>query len=273
MAPEVLAPAQFRPQPHTPRRGRWVRFLTVGSPWKRRLLVWGAIVAVWEIYGHAVGDFFFAPFSDTVLGVGRLVTDGYVPVFLASFRDMLIGYTFAVVIGVTIGVLGGAVKSVGHVVRPYSQAAFVTSLEALLPFLIVILGPGMGLKTTVVAMFAVFYILFNVEAGIRNTSPGLLEVSRSFRAPRVRTYLEVILPGALPYLMSGLRIGLGMALKGLIVAELWVSMGIGRLLRGFTENRELDMFLAVVLVLVLVGAGLVGLIDAMKGRVAPWSRG
>jgi ABC-type nitrate/sulfonate/bicarbonate transport system permease component len=73
--------------------------------------------------------------------------------------------------------------------------------------------------------------------------------------------------------MSGLRIGLGMALKGLIVAELWVSMGIGRLLRGFTENRELDMFLAVVLVLVLVGAGLVGLIDAMKGRVAPWSRG
>jgi ABC-type nitrate/sulfonate/bicarbonate transport system permease component len=271
--PETLAPERALRSSRTSRKGHAaLRFLEGGSPWKRRLVVWGLILLAWEVYGRAVGSFYFAPFSSTVAGIGRLVTDGYVPVFLASFGDMLVGYLLAVVIGVTIGFLGGAIKSVGHVVRPYSQAAFVTSLEALLPFLIVMLGPGMSLKTAVVAMFAVFYILFNVEAGIRNSSPGLLEVARSFRAPRMRTYLEVVIPGALPYLMSGLRIGLGMALKGLIVAELWVSMGIGRLLRGFTENRELDMFLAVVLVLVLVGAGLVALINAIKGRVAPWSR-
>lgn len=265
----LLEPAPTRPAGRSERwrgPGAALRSKTV-----QRIVTWGAIAVAWELFGRSQGPFFFPTFSGTIGAYPDLVAAGVFTTLLDSLKDMLIGFALAAVAGVAIGLMIGISRWAEWALKMYVDAMFVTSLAALLPFLIIVFGTGIAYRVVVVFLFAVVYVTMTTSAGVRAVDQHLLEVAISFGASRWRILRSVILPATLPFILTGLRLGMAQSVQGLIVAQLWVLSGIGRDLHRLGEQRDLPKFFALALVIAVVGAGLVQLLQLLQKRITPWA--
>jgi ABC-type nitrate/sulfonate/bicarbonate transport system permease component len=238
---------------------------------QQRLVVWGGLIIAWQLFGMAVGTFYFASATETVSALFSMMADGTLSPLVTSFRQLLIGFALAVAVGVPAGIFIGSSFFGEAALGMYVRALFVTSLEALLPFLILVAGSGLQLRVTVVFLFAVVYITMNTTAGVRNVDPGHIETARAFGANPLQVAYKVILWDSLPYIFAGLRLGFGFAVKGMVVAELWVTTGTGKLLVDLGGTRQLDKYFAIALLIVAVGALGTWLIRMLQHLVTPWA--
>ncbi|MCU1432596.1 MAG: binding-protein-dependent transporter inner rane component, partial [Actinotalea sp.] len=218
-----------------PRRGTWF--------W--RALVWGGLLVIWQLAAMATGPFYL-PTVDAVLvdGLGTVISSGYLVTFAESLRQLLIGFAVACAIGIPVGVMIGTSRVVRDLLNPYVNTLFVTPTEALLPMIIIMFGTGLEYRVAVVVLFAFFFPLLNSAAGVAAIDKNLLETARAFCTPRRRVLRHILLPAAAPYVVAGVRLGLGMALKGMIIAEMWVAFGTGGLLKNLGAYRQLDVYFA-----------------------------
>ena len=257
--------ATSRPTPERRRPGRWRALL--GNRWLHRAVVWGGLIGVWYALAVWKGPFFMATPGATVGGLGRLASEGYLPTLATTLRQLSVGFGLAVAVGVPVGLLMGSARAVDDFLAPYVNTLFVTSKEALLPFLITLFGVALQFRVAVVFLFAVFFIIMNTAAGVRGVDPGLLETARAFRVPRRRMFTKVVLPASLPYVIAGLRLGLATAIKGMVIAELWVTAGVGLLLKNFGAFRRLDMFFALAVVIIGIGVLSTSLLLVLERRL------
>ncbi|WP_053206416.1 ABC transporter permease [Jiangella muralis] len=239
--------------------------------WFQRTVTWGLLLVVWEVFARQVGPFFFPSLSDVADGFRTIVGDGSLSLVAESFTQMLVGFGIAVLIGVPVGLLMGTFRPVEFLLGPYVNALFVTSLAAMLPFIILVFGTGFEFRVAVVALFAIFYVTINPANGVRSIDPAVLEMARSFNIGPVKRFLSITLPGTLPFIIAGLRLGLGQAVQGMIIAELWVTIGTGRKLTTLGLDRNLGEFFALAAVIVLVGTALTQSLMLAQRRFTPWS--
>ncbi|BBY89785.1 ABC transporter permease [Mycolicibacterium tokaiense] len=239
--------------------------------WFQRTLVWGGLLVASQIFAMQVGPYFWPSIPDIMSGAVASFSDGTYLLVLSSFAQMLSGFLLAVVVGVPVGLLMGQFRIVDFVVGPFINALFVTSLVALLPFIILIFGTDFTFRVAVVFLFAVFYLIITPAAGVRAIDRELNEMATSFGISSSRRLLSITLPGTLPYIITGLRLGIGQAVQGMIVAELWVTLGTGRRLMNLGYSRELGQFFATAAAVVLIGATLTGLLLLAQKRLTPWA--
>jgi ABC-type nitrate/sulfonate/bicarbonate transport system permease component len=261
-----------------PRGGRLTR-RTGGSrtlrrrTWFWRAVVWGGMVLGWQVIAWTTGPFYL-PTIESVLvdGMGQVIRGGYLLTFADSLRQLLIGFAVACVIGIPAGVLIGSSRVARDLLNPYVNTLFVTPTEALLPMIIIMFGTGLEYRVAVVVLFAFFFPLLNSAAGVAAIDRNLLETARAFCTPRWRVFRQILLPAAAPYVVAGVRLGLGMALKGMIIAELWVSFGTGGLLKNLGAFRQLDVYFALALLVVTTAVVVNGLLAAYERHLRPWQR-
>ncbi|SDT66937.1 ABC transporter permease [Jiangella sp. DSM 45060] len=272
MRPEPAAPvaeAPATPVPAAPAaRDRLPLYQRV---WFQRTVTWGLLLVAWELFARRVGPFFFPSLSDVADGFRTIVGDGSLGLVAESFTQMLVGFGIAVLIGVPVGLLMGTFRPVEFLLGPYVNALFVTSLAAMLPFIILVFGTGFEFRVAVVALFAIFYVTINPANGVRSIDPAVLEMARSFNIGPVKRFVSITLPGTLPFIIAGLRLGLGQAVQGMIIAELWVTIGTGRKLTTLGLDRNLGEFFALAAVIVLVGTALTQSLMLAQRRFTPWS--
>lgn len=241
-------------------------------PWFQRVVVWSGLLVGWQIAAWQVGPFFLPSLADLADGVRLVVTEGDLGLMLGSFRQMLVGFGLAVAIGVPLGLLIGLSPLVRAAVGWVVDVLFVTSLVALLPFLILLAGTDFSFRVTVVFLFAAFYLIMNPAAGVANVDPGLVEMTRSFRGSRWRLLRSVVAPSVLPFTIAGMRLGMGQAIQGMIVAELWISVDTGRRLNALGAARELGEFFAFAAFIVVAGVALIQSLLWLQRRLTPWAR-
>lgn len=239
--------------------------------WFQRVVTWGALLVLWEWFARSVGPFFFPSLASVGEGFVVLFQEGTLLLVAQSFQQMLVGFGLAVLVGVPLGLLIGTFRTVEWFLGPYVNILFVTSLAAVLPFIILAFGTGFEFRVAVVFLFSIFYIIINPANGVRSIDADVVEMARSFNAGPVRTFFAITLPGTLPFIVAGLRLGLGQAVQGMIIAELWVTIGTGRKLVTLGLDRELGEFFALAAVIVLVGTILTHLLLVMQERLSPWS--
>ncbi|MQA81410.1 MAG: ABC transporter permease subunit [Streptosporangiales bacterium] len=239
--------------------------------WFQRTVTWGLLLVLWEWFGQQVGPFYFPTVGGTLDGLWSVTQDGSLLTVGRSFGHMFAGFGLAVVIGVPVGLLMGTSRIAEWMLSPYIKALFVTSLAALLPFVILLFGTGFEFRAAVVFLFSIFYIVITPANGVREIDRGLIEVTRSLSASRVKTFFSLVLPGSLPFIITGLRLGLGQAIQGVIIAEIWVTVGTGRKLVTLGLARELGEFFALAAVVVLIGAALTQLLIWAQRRFTPWA--
>lgn len=239
--------------------------------WFQRTVVWGGLLVLWQLFANAVGPFFFPGLNDVVAGFVQVFQDGSLLLVAASFQQMLVGFGLAALVGVPAGLLIGSFKTVEWFLGPYINILFVTSLAAVLPFLIIIFGTGFQFRVAVVFLFSIFYIVINPANGVRSIDRNITEMATSFNAGRIRQFFGITLPGTLPFIIVGLRLGMGQAIQGMIIAELWVTLGTGRKLITLGLDRHLGEFFALSAVVVVVGTILTQLLMVMQKVLSPWS--
>ena len=136
-------------------------------------------------------------------------------------------------------------------------------------------GSGIGIwsKVLVVIFLVLFPVTINTEAGLRTTSDRLIEMLRSFGASRSQIFFKVSLPSALPFILAGLKLGIGRGLIGVVVAELFGSRaGLGRLISQSADAFNMPELFAGVIVLAVAGIAMTAAFGWLEKRLVPWTK-
>lgn len=231
-------------------------------------------LAVWELvgqFGLIPAAFIARPTLVVQAGYSLTVSGEIIRGAAVSFQEFMYGFVPAVLAGVALGIAMGRYGWVGSLLDPLVMAAYTTPRIALLPLLIIWFGVGMGSKIAIVFLGAVFPVVVNTIAGIRQIDPVWIKAARSFgcREPDILRY--VVLPGALPAVMTGIRLGVGRGIISVIVAEMYVSVaGLGRLMMDYSAGIRTAQTMALVAVVAGFGFVLVRGVYQVERRLGPW---
>ena len=230
----------------------------------------GALLVAWEAGGRATGGA-LPPVSAVTGALVSLYASGEMLGPLAGGLTRLgLGYAAAVAVGVPVGAAMGASDAADATLGTYVAVLFVTSVSSLLPFLILLAGTGLGFHVSVVFLFAVFHVALTVRDGVRSVEPGLLRAGRVFGADGAALVRHVLLPASLPFGLAALRVGFVRAVKGMVVAELWIYAGFGSLLRSYQQFSRTDAVFAIIVQLMLLAVLGSAVIRAAERRYAGW---
>jgi len=237
-----------------------------------RFIALAAFLVVWHVASIPAGKLLLPSPLDIVPAFIDEVRSGQlVTATLSSLQVFAVGYLLAIVTGVAFGVLMGGMPRLGETLEIYVNALNATPRVALIPFIILWFGLGTNAKIVVVWFQAVMPILINTYAGVQNTDPDLLEAARSFGARRGQLFRHIMLPAALPYIVTGLRLGAAMAMVGTVIAELQTALtGLGYLMAQFSGTFQTAKYFAPVLVLAAMGMLVSQLLKVVERRLARW---
>ncbi len=251
--------------------GGW-RSRLILNKWVQRAVVWGSLIVLYELAALGAGEFFLPRVGQILVGSIELVQEGWMSTLMGSLKQMLLGFSLAIVVGIPVGLVMGMWRVMDYVVGMYVNALFVMSLVALLPLLIIIFGVDIEFRISVVFLFSVFFIILSTADGVREVDGRLLWAATSFNAGPIKRFTTVVIPSSLPFIIAGLRLGLANAFSGMILAELWVVRDTGELLLQLGHNRDLPKFFALILTVTLVASLAAALLKAFERRLTPWSR-
>jgi NitT/TauT family transport system permease protein len=227
--------------------------------------------AVWELVGRfgPRGELIFVPLSSVLESTAKWFTDNQALADLrASAVEFGIGYGIALGVGLVVGVLLGRSRTLNKVFGPTVYVCYTAPVITLSPVIIGIVGLNIGAKSFIIFSIAVFPIIFNTIAGIRNVPKDLKDVATAFDGPRLRRLLRVEGPGALIHIMVGARMAVSRALVGLYVAELLgATHGVGYIAYNAYTNLDVPRLYAALLVLALAGMVITALLRLIEVRI------
>lgn len=212
-----------------------------------------------------------SPFATLQAGL-RLWQEGRIgPAVLDSLSVFAAGLAAAVLVGLPLGVAMGSVRLFGRTVDIFVYALAATPRVAFIPLIIVLLGLGFQAKTFIVFLGAVMPVILNTYAGVRNADEDLIEMARSTGAGPARIFVHVILPGALPFLAVGLRLGATIGLINTVVAELYTAVrGLGGLLAVYGNTFRMEEYAVIVVLLALIGVIVTEALRLLEVRLSRW---
>jgi NitT/TauT family transport system permease protein len=244
---------------------------------KRRLTIirtCSIVVAllVWEIFGRQINPLFMSYPSKIVLGGITLAQAGVLQEALfESLRTLVLGYAAGAVFGVLAGLVIGRYPDVEAALDWLVNALYATPLVALIPLVILWFGLGFTAKLFIVFLFTLFPVLINTSIGVKNVSRSLIDVGVAFVANERQIFTKIILPGSLPYIMAGLRLGIGRAIIGMVTAEFFTAIsGLGGLVVKYGNQFRTDEMLVPVLILMALGIVLTATLQRAEQWIAPW---
>jgi NitT/TauT family transport system permease protein len=234
------------------------------------VLVFGGI---WQYVGaHTNPILFTTPIKVAEAFWDLLRTGELWPAFYGSLRDLGIGYGLAAVVGITIGMAMGRSPVVEKMLNPYVNFFQATPLIALVPLVVIWFGVNLQARVAITFILALWSIIINTSTGVKDTSPALLDVGRIYKLNALQVVGHVQLPNAVPHIFAGLRIALGKALIGVIIAQMEISItGLGGIVINYGNAFKTAYLLAGVVTASLVGVVAAVLLEVIRKRVFPWT--
>jgi NitT/TauT family transport system permease protein len=187
-------------------------------------------LVLWEIGSHYVGNpLFLAAPSQIVMALIHLSESGELQHHIwISGIEFVLGYVIGCVAGVLLGFVMWASNVTKRALDPWISGFYATPTVALAPLFILWTGIGISSKVFTIVTLVIFPVTINTEAGLNVVSERLIDTFRAFEATRRQIFLKLALPSALPFILTGLKLAIGRALIGVVVAELFGSRaGIG----------------------------------------------
>ena len=243
-------------------------------PWITTPLLLALLIGIWHFYVTSTNlSAFILPAPAKVwdawldmLGSPRAWGHTWLTIYVT-----LSGFAWAVVIGVGLGVILGRARWLELTLNPFIVATQVIPKVALLPLFIVWFGFGITSKVIVAAVLAFFPILTNTVLGVKSVESGHRDVMMSLNATRWQVFRRLEVPSSLPYILTGMEIGIVLAIIGAIVGEyLGGNAGLGFMLVSKMNGFETDGLFAVIIQMTLIGFALYFAIGALRRLLIPW---
>jgi ABC-type nitrate/sulfonate/bicarbonate transport system permease component len=272
----MTAPVTQRLTAASPGRGRRSRRrpMSPARRWTLRLASVAAILIAWQIYGGSINPILLSDPSAVAVAFVDMVRDGSLGHALASSLQVLgLGFLFGAVAGVAIGLAAGRSETIAALIDLPVNALYAVPAVALVPVIVLWFGFEVTTKTIVVFFFVIFPVLINTTRGVREVDPELVEVARSFCSSERRMWFDLILPSALPFIVTGLRLAIGRALIGVIVAEFYTSLsGLGDLITTNASNFQTARMFVPIVVIALLGVFFTALLELAERRLVQWRK-
>jgi NitT/TauT family transport system permease protein len=247
----------------------------------RKVLLGLLSVALFLAAWQAV--FLFVPFNPLFISKPDLIGEAMVFLLVSGdlLRDLAIsavpflyGFSAAVVVGVSLGVVMGWRAPVRYTLDPLMTIFYASPLVALAPLVIVFFGVGVSGKAIIIFLLSVFPFIFNAQAGVRAVDPLLINVVRSMGGSEWDLYRKVLVPSVLPYIVAGARIAVGRGLIGILVGEFFAaSEGIGYAIARFGDLFALDKMFACIGVVMVIAVIMTEGIRWAERSAFPWRAG
>ena len=205
--------------------------------WSLRLAVFIAAVGLWELFVSTSQNFLLPRFTDVARGFFHLLFSEarFWEALYISNQALILGFAISVVIGIPLGL-------------------------------------GIAARVFIVVLFAFVFITVNTRAGVRGVEASLIEMAKSFGASEGQIWRRIVIPGAMPAIFAGMRIGLGRAITGMVMVELiLVASGLGRLLLEFSGRMQSDLVFATVLAVIIEALALLAGMQALEKRITRWA--
>jgi NitT/TauT family transport system permease protein len=231
---------------------------------------------LWELASRflVANALFLAAPSEIVVALYNLAVTGQLWHHVAvSAEEFALGYVIASVLGIALGLAMASSVTMKQAFQPWVSGLYATPTIALAPLFILWMGIGIWSKVIVVVILVIFSVSINTEAGLRTTSERLIEMLRSFGATRRQIFFKVSLPSAVPFILAGLKLGIGRGLIGVVVAELFGSRaGLGRLISQSADAFNMPELFAGVVVLAIAGIVMTAGFGWLEVKLVPWTR-
>jgi NitT/TauT family transport system permease protein len=239
----------------------------------RGLLSLVIVGLVWEIAGRSGRwPLILAPISEIWVKFLQLAATGeLMRHVLVSLNEFFVGFAVAAVLGILLGIAIASSEAVKDFVDPWVSAVYATPTVALAPLFIFMFGIDAPSKMAVVFLLAIFPVVINTSTGIRSTDRVYIEAARSFSATRAQIFTKVLIPSALPFIVAGLRLGIGRGLVGVVVGEfIGARAGLGYMIFRSSQAFQIDAMWVGVFLLAGTGVLAVIVLQKVERRMAPW---
>ncbi len=197
---------------------------------------------------------------------GELFRHAYI-----SVQRIVLGLFCGAVPGVVLGLSMGLFPPIRASLMPLVASTFPIPKLAIMPLILIVFGLGEASKVFTIAIGVFYLVLINSMTGVLSIEPIFLEVAKNFGASRRQFYLTVALPGSLPMIFAGLKLGMGTALLLIVAAELSAAQaGVGWMVWRAYDMFDIERMFSALITLAAMGYLLSLALDALEKRVIPW---
>jgi ABC-type nitrate/sulfonate/bicarbonate transport system permease component len=231
-------------------------------------------LAVWQVVGSTNlvrSDLISYP-SEVAATLAKMAASGELGSnAVVSLKEFVAGFVPAVAAGIAAGVVLALVRRLRLFFDPLLIAIYQAPIIAFVPILVVWFGVGTQSKIVMVFLSAFFPVMINTMTGVAQVAEPWTRAVRAFGADAFEVVTKAILPGSLPAIMAGIRLGVGRAIVILIAGEMYVSiMGIGRLVQVYSSAARAAEIIVLVVVISAFGFACVSLLRWFEHRLGPW---
>lgn len=230
------------------------------------------VLAAWEITAQFINKVLISsPWQVAVDFVQQFQRGTATAALEISLRELYIGLAIGLAAGIVCGLIIGRYRLLDAFFSPFVNAANATPLNVLIPLLIVWVGISAEARVLFVILISFFPVVLNTAGGLRNVSKGYVEVGKMMGLNERQLMRKVILPGAMPYVFAGIRVGVALGVIGMIVGEMEVSnVGMGYLLNFYGNGFQTGRLLALVVLASLIGVFNVLVVRGVQSRWFRW---
>jgi NitT/TauT family transport system permease protein len=243
------------------RHGNLVRFMSVALT-----------LLAWEWYGRGVDPVFLSYPTAILAAVPAMLATGELQrAFVSSVLGLAIGLAAAISLGTLFGLLMGRYRLIDQLLDVQINALYATPNVALIPLLILWFGLGLLSKVVIIFLAGFFPIIVNTYSGVRNVSRGLVEVALAEGASEAQIFTKIVIPASLPFITTGVRLAMGRAVVGMVVAELFTAVsGLGGAIITYGNAFKTDKLFVIIILLALLGLFLTESVRHLERWLAPW---
>ena len=230
------------------------------------------VAVAWQVYGSHSLAITFSPLTKVIHDmVDMFAHEDLASALWISVQTFLVGLIVGSLVGIVLGMLMGIFGAFDAAVGAYVFALYATTMVTIVPLLTLWLGFGTSAQLLITILFVVFPVSITVFNGVRHVDKGLLEVGESFCASRVQVWRHIVLPSAVPFIVTGVSQGVAMGLVGMFIAEISTALsGLGAVLTAEANAYHTSKVLAIILIIMVLGTTFRTLVGIAQRKLAPW---
>jgi NitT/TauT family transport system permease protein len=227
---------------------------------------------IWEYYGRRMDPIFMAPPSAIFEAAIELTRSGALrKALVQTLWPFSVGMALTVIVGILLGIVIAQWRTLEYILDPFINALYAIPRIALVPLIILWAGLEFVGKVSILVSVAIFPITVNTYAGIRDVRGSMLEIGRAYGATEWQIFWKIVLPAAVPFIMAGIRLAVGLAIIGIIVAEFFTAIsGLGGMIVEYANVFATAKLFVPIIVIALVGVVLTELVMWLERRMSRW---